>query len=84
MIELTCPSCGTAVSSNAPNARIAIERLPQEGDYALCLHCGEISIFSEERANLRRTSEAEELELEQDKEIRSYRNAWRAGALKIR
>lgn len=72
MEGLRCPYCGWEY--DAAKSVTEEEVLPSEGDYSLCIRCGEIGIFEE--GIIRKPSRREAKEMFKDKEIAIAKRAW--------
>ncbi|MFG7180700.1 hypothetical protein ACGYQ5_14325 [Burkholderia pseudomallei] len=75
-MNLTCPHCG------APHDRhsepLQPSKTPVDGDWSICIDCGEVSVFViGEHWSLRAPTIDEANEIASDPGVLSYRLAWR-------
>lgn len=61
-LDVKCPSCGQEIGGTVP---IAHEQLPNPGDIAMCLRCGDYSQY-DERLKLRALTAKEYMALPED------------------
>ena len=70
-----CWSCGYTVTD--ASAAVKPDATPSDGDYSLCIKCGQMSVFTKE-LELREPTLEEHIAIARDRDCQLAKAAWRA------
>ncbi|CAK1277870.1 Uncharacterised protein [Burkholderia pseudomallei] len=75
-MNLTCPHCGAPHDRHSDPTRP--NKAPINGDWSICIDCGEVSVFDlHEHCTLRAPTTDEANDIASDPGVLAYRLAWR-------